>query len=92
MVEIRPQKTFLAVTINVNGEDVIQAVEVDKEKEAEGEGFNSRVQNAMQQYVNEKFQLAQGGVPLRSCLNNSKSVSFRPERAAWSGEILSFHS
>lgn len=65
VVEIRPQKTFLAVTINGNGEDVIQAVEVDKEKEAEGEGFNARVQNAMQQYVNEKFQLAQGGVPLK---------------------------
>lgn len=63
-VSITPQKSFLSVSISGNGEDVIQAAEVNKEKEVVDEGFNDRVNEAMQEYVDSKFRLAQGGVPL----------------------------
>lgn len=64
VVEIRPQKTFLSVTIRGNGEDVVQAVEVNKEKEATSEGFNERVERDMEKYVAQKLKLSQGGVLL----------------------------
>jgi hydrogenase/urease accessory protein HupE len=60
LVQIRPQKTFLTVELDGNGEDIIQAVHVRDEERVGNVDFVPAVQQRLQAYINQKLILKQG--------------------------------
>jgi hydrogenase/urease accessory protein HupE len=70
VVILRPQESFLTAEFNGNGEDIIQAVQVQESERIGHEEFQPQVQTRLEKYFNEHLLLQQSGQKLDGTLTH----------------------